>query len=35
MNKRNGFFKDIDLGVAVITGRYPENGFCVNTISKC
>ena len=26
--------KDIDLGVAVITGRYPENGFCVNTISK-
>lgn len=26
--------KDIDLGLATITGRYPENGFCVNTISK-
>ena len=26
--------KDIDLGVATITGRYPENGFCINTISK-
>ena len=29
-------FKDkgMDLGIATITGRYPENGFCVNTISK-
>lgn len=26
--------KDIDLGLATITGRYPENGFCVNRISK-
>lgn len=26
--------KDIDLGLATITGRYPENGFCVNLISK-
>lgn len=26
--------KDIDLGIATITGRYPESGFCVNTISK-
>ena len=26
--------KDIDLGVAIITGRYPENGFGINTISK-
>lgn len=26
--------KDIDLGIAIITGRYPESGFCVNTISK-
>ena len=26
--------KDIDLGLAIITGRYPENGFCVNLISK-
>ena len=26
--------KDMDLGIAIITGRYPENGFCVNTISK-
>ena len=26
--------KDIDLGIASITGRYPEEGFCVNTISK-
>lgn len=25
---------DIDLGVATITERYPEVGFCVNTISK-
>ena len=24
----------MDLGIATITGRYPENGFCVNTISK-
>ena len=26
--------KDIDLGTATITGRYPENDYCVNTISK-
>lgn len=26
--------KDIDLGIAVITGRYPETGFCKNIISK-
>ena len=26
--------KDLDLGVAVITGRYPESGYCVNLISK-
>ena len=26
--------KDMDLGIATITGRYPENGFCDNTISK-
>lgn len=26
--------KDIDLGIATITGRYPESDFCVNTISK-
>lgn len=26
--------EDIDLGIAIITGRYPENGFCVNLISK-
>ena len=26
--------QDIDLGIATITGRYPENGFCINTISK-
>lgn len=26
--------KDIDLGVSTITGRYPESGYCVNTISK-
>ena len=25
--------KDIDIGIATITGRYPEEGFCVNT--KC
>ena len=25
---------DIDLGVATITGRYPEEGYCVNTICK-
>ena len=25
---------DIDLGVATITGRYPEKGYCVNTICK-
>ena len=26
--------KDIDLGVAVITGRYPDAGYCVNLMSK-
>ncbi len=26
--------KDIDLGLATITGRYPEIGYCVNLISK-
>lgn len=26
--------KDIDLGIATITGRYPESRFCINTISK-
>lgn len=26
--------KDIDLGIAIITGRYPANGYCVNKISK-
>ena len=26
--------KEIDLGLATITGRYPENGYCVNLISK-
>ena len=26
--------KDIDLGIAIITGRYPDNGYCVNLISK-
>lgn len=26
--------KDLDLGIAIITGRYPESGFCVNLISK-
>ncbi len=26
--------KDIDLGIATITGRYPESDFCVNIISK-
>ena len=26
--------KDIDLGIATITGRYPDNGYCVNLISK-
>lgn len=25
---------DIDLGLATITGRYPESGYCVNLISK-
>lgn len=25
---------DIDLGVAIITGRYPEEGYCMNTESK-
>ncbi len=25
---------DIDLGLATITGRYPEKGFCTNTVSK-
>lgn len=26
--------KDLDLGTATITGRYPDTGFCVNTVSK-
>ncbi len=26
--------KDIDLGLATITGRYPEVGYCVNIVSK-
>ena len=26
--------KDIDLGIAEITGRYPESGYCVNLVSK-
>ena len=26
--------KDIDLGVATITDRYPEKGYCVNLVSK-
>lgn len=26
--------KDIDLGIATITGRYPEEGYCLNIISK-
>lgn len=26
--------KDIDLGLATITGRYPEKGYCINLISK-
>lgn len=26
--------KDIDLGITTITGRYPEEGYCVNVISK-
>lgn len=26
--------KDIDLGLATITGRYPETRFCINTVSK-
>ena len=26
--------KDIDIGVATITGRYPESGFCTNLVSK-
>lgn len=26
--------KDIDLGIATITGRYPEIGYCVNLVSK-
>lgn len=26
--------KDIDVGVATITGRYPEKDYCVNTICK-
>lgn len=25
---------DIDLGLATITGRYPDEGYCVNIISK-
>ncbi len=26
--------KDIDLGIATITGRYPQVGYCVNTNCK-
>lgn len=26
--------KDIDLGVATISGRYPNEGYCVNLVSK-
>lgn len=26
--------KDIDLGIAIITGRYPESGYCKNLVSK-
>lgn len=26
--------KDIDLGIATITGRYPSGGYCVNIVSK-
>lgn len=26
--------KDMDLGIATITGRYPLEGYCVNTICK-
>ena len=26
--------KDMDLGIATITGRYPDEGYCMNTISK-
>ncbi len=26
--------KDIDLGIAIITGRYPESGFCKNLSCK-
>ena len=25
---------DIDLGLATITGRYPDEGYCINLISK-
>ena len=26
--------KDMDLGITTITGRYPLDGYCVNTVSK-
>ncbi len=26
--------KDIDLGIATIKGRYPKDGYCLNTVSK-
>lgn len=26
--------KDIDLGIATITGRYPDEGYCLNLVSK-
>ncbi len=26
--------KDIDFGIATITGRYPEKGYCMNLISE-
>lgn len=26
--------KNLDLGIATITGRYPERGYCVNELSQ-
>ena len=26
--------KEIDLGVATLNGRYPEKGYCINSVSK-
>lgn len=28
------FDKDIDLGIATISGRYPDEGYCTNLVSK-